>query len=118
MEDNNKEKKGFWMTFGKALGCHQRPERSFSCCQKQFFLCARCTGIFVGELLIAPILYILTWHFNFYTIFLLIPLIIDGTLQYYKNIMSNNIRRLITGLLAGYGIGIFIIHLLVQIFRH
>lgn len=34
--------------------CHQRPERSFRVKNRQFHICARCTGIFTG-LLIAPV---------------------------------------------------------------
>lgn len=109
-KDNN-----FWFNFGKACGCHQIKERSFHFHNKQFFLCSRCTGIFISEIVLVPILYILSLHFGFYTILFSAPLIIDGLLQYFNKLESTNIRRFITGLLGGYGFGIFIIHLIVQI---
>ncbi|MEI3349189.1 MAG: DUF2085 domain-containing protein [Dysosmobacter sp.] len=34
---------------GHTLGCHQRPDRSFFFHGKQFPVCARCTGVFLGE---------------------------------------------------------------------
>ena len=39
------------MVIGRATGCHQLPERSFSFRGKQFPVCARCTGVFIGEVL-------------------------------------------------------------------
>jgi uncharacterized membrane protein len=39
---------------------------------------------------------------------LLIPLIIDGVLQTFFNILSNNIRRSITGMLFGIALAIII----------
>lgn len=110
------KEKNFWMIFGKTLGCHQKHERSFIIKGKQFFLCARCSGIFLAEIVLAPILYLLSLHFGFYTILFVIPLVIDGSLQYYKILKSTNLRRFITGLLGGYAVGITIIHILVKLF--
>ncbi len=38
------------MEAGARLGCHQMPERSFFYKGYQFPLCARCTGVFAGEI--------------------------------------------------------------------
>ena len=37
------------MSFGKFAGCHQRPDRSFFINGHQFPVCARCTGVLIGQ---------------------------------------------------------------------
>ncbi len=108
----------FSMHFGKACGCHQKPERSLFIKGYQFFLCYRCTGIFFSEIVLAPIFYVLNLHFGFFTLLFAIPMIIDGSLQYFKITPSTNKRRLITGLLSGYGIGVTIIHAVVLLINY
>lgn len=90
--------------FAIAFMCHQKPERSFFLHGKQFPLCARCTGLLIGYI-IGILLAVLT-HCNGYTYFMLlmIPMILDGSVQYFYKIESNNIRRLITGISGGVGI--------------
>lgn len=108
---------GFWYTLGKSCGCHQMKERSFHIKGKQMFVCSRCFGIIIGYIMITPILYLLNLHFGLLTILLMIPLIIDGSLQYFRVIRSNNTRRFITGILAGYGFGIFIVTLIIKLIK-
>ena len=79
--------------------CHQKPERSFFYKQKQFPVCSRCTGIVIG----AVIGFIITAP-NLLFILGFIPLIIDGTTQYFGFRTSNNTLRFITGLLCGFSI--------------
>jgi uncharacterized membrane protein len=81
--------------------CHRLPERSFFFRGHQFPLCARCTGILAGY--IVGIIYILIFKVSHIIIELsfMIPLLIDGTGQYLRYFESTNIRRLITGILAG-----------------
>ena len=38
------------MEFGKKMGCHQIPERSFFFKGYQFPVCGRCTGVIIGEI--------------------------------------------------------------------
>ena len=96
------------MTFGKFLAmacmCHQRSDRSFFLRGKQFPVCARCTGVLTG--LIAGIIIAIATKCNYYGYFLvlLIPMIVDGTVQQFTNYESNNILRLITGFFGGIGI--------------
>lgn len=88
--------------------CHRRPERSFFYKGRQFPVCARCTGFYISG--IASI--ILFKYFplpNTLTtlaigILLLIPCAIDGTSQLFEMRESNNVLRLITGLLGGVGL--------------
>lgn len=97
----NKDK--FWiksMNWCKRYcGCHQIPERSFFIKGYQFPVCARCTGIVIGHffvLTMAPI------HiFSKKISILMIPLIIDGTTQYFTRYESNNVKRVLTGFLYG-----------------
>lgn len=90
------------MLLGAAAGCHQMPERSFFLRGKQFPLCARCTGILIGQLLALP-LWPACRPSLFLAAVLIVPMACDGILQYGFSVMSNNARRLATGLLAGYG---------------
>ncbi|MBN2876500.1 MAG: DUF2085 domain-containing protein [Bacilli bacterium] len=80
------------------FGCHQKIERTLLIFGKALPLCARCTGIYVGALMS---LLITRWNFlPWYVIVLFaIPLFVDGIIQKYKNLKSNNIRRFLTGLL-------------------
>lgn len=97
--------------FRKYWGCHQIHERSFSFYNYQFPLCARCTGILFGYFL-ALILLIVNVKVKFYIcLFMTVPLVVDGTLQYFLKVMSNNIRRFITGILFGFAIVQIIAHL-------
>lgn len=91
----------FLMRLGNRCGCHQREDRSFFLGQWQFPVCSRCTGILTGQV-IGVILYIFSVRIPFYLSFLfLLIMFLDWFIQ-YKNIKeSTNIRRFITGNLAG-----------------
>lgn len=81
--------------------CHRMPERSFFFKGKQFPICARCTGILVG--IILGFIYVLFFGnipFLLIPLFLL-PIAFDGGGQLLNKWISNNRRRLITGVLAG-----------------
>lgn len=85
----------------KYWGCHQMPERSFFIKKYQLPVCARCTGIILGELTALITFFIYNPPIVLDIIFM-IPLIIDGIVQYKSKYESNNIKRLITGYLFGY----------------
>lgn len=108
------------MNYGSKLGCHQLSERSFFCKGFQFPLCARCTGIVIGEILLAP-LSLLFFETPYWVSIIFISIMaIDGGLQYFNILQSNNIRRLITGILAGYGytnLLIFFIKLIINLLK-
>lgn len=111
------------MRFGARMGCHQMPERSFFFKGYQFPVCARCTGIFIGELA-AVIFLICGVRISFIlSLVSVIPLAIDGGLQYINIFKSNNIRRIITGLIAGFGltytyfyIAVYLIKIIIGLF--
>lgn len=88
---------------GNNSGCHQLPERSFFYKGKQFPVCARCTGVFFGQLI--SIIIIFKKNIPICLSILGIGLMgIDWGLQSLKIKESNNIRRLITGFLGGFGL--------------
>lgn len=102
---NKKDKK--WislMEYGHRLGCHQMPERSFFYKGYQFPVCARCTGVIIGEI-IAILMLILKIQSNIIiSVFLLLIMGIDWFIQFINILQSNNIRRLATGLCGGIGL--------------
>ena len=77
------------------FGCHQRIDRSFAFCKKPFVLCSRCTGIFVGILL----LLLVSTNFKWWFLLFGILLVLDGVLQYKTNYTSSNIKRFFTGVM-------------------
>jgi len=73
-----------------------------------FPLCTRCTAIIssftVTKLFTKAFELNLKMELSWIWIALLIPCCIDGFRQYVMDIESNNLKRLITGLLAGIGL--------------
>lgn len=95
--------------FFKYWGCHQIPERSFYFKNYQFPVCARCTGLIIGELSALILTYFL--HIPNYILFIfLIPMIADGLIQLKTQYESNNLKRFITGILFGYSIAALIVN--------
>ncbi|MGB9953414.1 DUF2085 domain-containing protein [Haloarcula marismortui] len=89
------------------LFCHGRSERCFCYRGYQFPLCARCSGIYIGFVLVLVTeLYLGLPPRSFLPAYLLliVPMGIDGTTQLLGSRESNNPLRLITGLLGGIGI--------------
>ena len=89
------------------LNCHQLSHRSYEYNNNQMPFCARDVGIFAG----------LTFGFVFslgrrieltlpMIILALIPIGLDGTIQLFTDYESTNIRRVLTGLIAGAVTGI------------
>ncbi len=96
--------------------CHKMPSRSFFYKGKQFPICSRCTGIFIGYIIGILILvigiFIPLFIINFYfSILLIIPMVIDGTIQYFTKYESNNLKRVITGFFSGIGIIFFLFYI-------
>jgi|SRR5579863_6509026 len=79
---------------GLALGCHQRPDRSFSCRGRQIPLCARCLGILVGPLF-APLYFI--FPDPWIAIVCASIFLIDASTQLVGMRESNNWLRLLSG---------------------
>lgn len=88
---------------GNTSGCHQIPERSFFLKGRQFPVCARCTGAFIGYVLggimypffIAPLWLDLSFCFL---------LFFDWLIQRLGLLQSTNVRRLATGIICGFAL--------------
>lgn len=91
------------MIFGHRLGCHQRADRSFFWHGLKFPVCARCTGVLIGYIIAIP-LYILFGSNRTLCIAGIGIMGIDWFVQYLHIRESTNVRRLFTGICAGYGI--------------
>ena len=90
------------------LGCHQRKDRSFFIRGHQFPLCARCTGVLIGQIattitLIVGIRLALVIAIPLCISFSLVTFI-DWYIQHRWNTESTNARRLFTGIMGGVGL--------------
>lgn len=99
--------------------CHRLPSRTLKAPNGNFYpVCARCQGMYIGyflgnfDFLIWDAFQISNWqrwqksllHIGSYAA-LFLPLIIDGTVQYYSfDYESNNAWRMTTGILFGYAL--------------
>lgn len=91
------------MKAGEICGCHQRADRSFFINGWQFPVCARCTGVIIGQA-----------AGSFVCMRKKIPLyasaicceatLLDWSLQQAGIKPSTNLRRLVTGFLGGFGL--------------
>lgn len=89
------------MEAGSVAGCHQMPERSFFLRGYQFPLCARCTGIFFGYL-IGLLMWCIGIRISWGILLLMwIPCALDGIIQRYTKYVSNNFKRVASGVLVG-----------------
>jgi uncharacterized membrane protein len=91
-------------TLGNHSGCHQLPERSFFYKGKQFPVCARCTGVFLGYLSAFLFLAFRKILPTKIAIAFLSCMGIDWALQETGIKKSTNLRRLITGFAGGLGL--------------
>ncbi len=78
-------------------------ERSFFFRGIQFPVCARCTGVFFAS--IAAVIMFFVYRVSIFYCFVLSSImLIDWLLQFKEILPSTNPRRLVTGLLGGYGV--------------
>lgn len=81
----------------------------------QFPVCARCTGVIIGEI-ITIFLLIFRIQLNINTsVFLLSIMGLDCFIQFINLLKSNNIRRLITGISGGVGLTYMYYYLIIYI---
>ena len=89
---------------GDRSGCHQIPDRCFKIKGYVFPVCARCTGVGVGQIL-AIITFFLGVRINVVTCVILLGIMgLDWLIQYRDIKQSTNARRFITGIFGGYGV--------------
>jgi uncharacterized membrane protein len=99
------------------LGCHQRPDRSFFFFGRQFPICARCTGVCLGQLA-AIFLAIAERHAIPPAVGALFCLVMltDWLIQRLRIRESTNVRRLLTGALCGFGYINILFVLFIEVF--
>ena len=103
--------------------CHQRPDRSFFIFGKKLPLCARCLGLYLSFFIgVIIAIFNINWLINFkayqiilFLVICIIPLLIDGFTQLHKLRKSNNVLRLITGLITGFSSSIFLIYMICKL---
>ena len=91
--------------FRFARGCHGKPERCLTWNGKKMKICARCFGILMGVRVAIVLCLFQSLPPWWVSVLIVVPMAIDGGLQQVFGIMSNNSRRLITGVLGGFGMG-------------
>lgn len=89
---------------GNHSGCHQMPERSFFYKGCQFPVCARCTGVFIGQTCALAALIAKARVTLPCCVGMLSVMGTDWLLQYTGILESTNRRRLITGILGGFSV--------------
>lgn len=89
---------------GNQSGCHQIPERCLTIKGYQFPICARCTGVVIGEVVFFLLLFFRITTKPWIAITFLFIMFLDWLIQFIKLLESTNRRRLITGILGGYGL--------------
>ncbi|UHA72081.1 DUF2085 domain-containing protein [Paenibacillus sp. 481] len=92
----------------RLIPCHRLRSRSFVIRGRQFPICARCTGIFVGYFLLPLFLMfqpntVSMLNVLLFVFLLSVPMLVDGFTQKWKWRESNNGLRLMTGVLFGAG---------------
>lgn len=88
---------------GEYSGCHRMPERSFFYKGYQFPVCARCTGVCIGQFSAVLANFFISIPITV-SIFFLIVMGADWGMQTLKIKTSTNYRRLLTGILGGFGL--------------
>ena len=102
---------------GNNSGCHQMPERSFFYKGRQFPVCARCTGVSIGQTT-AIILALFKRFLSFPSaLFLLLIMGFDWGIQAIHMKESTNSRRLITGFCGGLGLFSMYMNLIKKVIR-
>lgn len=89
-------------------GCHGIPERCLVIKGKRMQICARCFGCNIGHLL-AFLIFIVGMLPIWYTGLVAFGIMLfDWMLQEFFKIMSNSYRRIITGIIGGFGVGVLL----------
>ena len=95
--------------FGSIPMCNGISERAPHILGFCFPLCYRCTFIVILFIMTLYIAYKHKKTIPLYVIFLcMLPMIIDGSLQTFWGMMSNNLRRALTGAVFGYALGMLV----------
>lgn len=92
--------------------CHRIPERTFNIRGHYFPVCSRCTGFYIAAF--SYFIFVYFFYVQYTTILIilailmLIPTFSDGFTQLIGSRKSNNLLRLLTGLMGGVGLAILL----------
>lgn len=89
------------MAWGAHFGCHQNPRRSLFLGRWQLPVCARCFGFLLGSHTALPFAFL--GKARTLMGLLALPMAVDGLRQRFLGRPSNNLRRYLSGWLAGFG---------------
>jgi uncharacterized membrane protein len=92
--------------------CHQHNQKSFTCNNIFFLVCARCTGIYAGTLFSALLLTVSSKQFVLKTKFLILlstPMLLDVILLYFGIYNYNHSLSALTGFLFGSAVFLYIL---------
>jgi uncharacterized membrane protein len=101
-----------------AFYCHRIPERSFHVCGQQLPVCSRCCGLAVGYLVGLALVIATIEPRIWLPVLLTSPLVLDGFGQLNGLWVSNNPRRLVTGIACGIGLVFIVETVALAGFRH
>lgn len=91
--------------------CHRRPDRTLKFKGSYLPVCARCTGIYLGAFIAFVLQFFIKFNYDlnmlYISSFLIIPTVLDGTMQLFKLRESTNFIRLTTGFICGVGLVMF-----------
>jgi len=90
-------------SIGNHSGCHQMAERSFFYRGRQFPVCARCTGVSVGQAAALIMGFFVRIPTSIAAVMLMV-MGIDWSIQEMGIKESTNHRRFVTGVLGGFGL--------------
>ena len=90
------------------------PERSFFVKGYQLPVCARCTGMMIGEVIAVVLAFFFLPPLPLCCV-MLIPLSVDGIIQYKTAYVSTNLRRVITGMIFGYSLLSIVLAMIVSV---
>ncbi|MCF6150626.1 MAG: DUF2085 domain-containing protein [Candidatus Kuenenia sp.] len=92
--------------------CHQIPSRCLWILDSNMGLCTRCFGIYLSFFICMIAAFFRILHcsrkFIIFGVFLLFPLLIDGVIATTTHYTSNNLLRVATGMLFGFGSGLLV----------
>ena len=88
--------------------CHRIKDRSIWFFGLERYLCSRCLGILIGSLIGLLLVRVQYNAGLIFSVFLILPLVVDGITQGLRYRISNNFLRCATGFMFGIGLQFFV----------
>lgn len=89
--------------------CHQNPQRSFYINNTPFFLCSRCSGIYLAMISTLIISSFFNIRFSFLKLFILLIIVLMLNLSTFIEFFDTNLIRFLLGSLIGIFSGLIMI---------